>query len=285
MKRSVAFLLSAILVLSLAGCAQPAETTAPENTEAQTETAALPSSEEAISSETETGTVTSETADPAAESSGAEESTEDPATAESESSSDGTDPSAETSSEESAEATTETPAEETPPAGESSEEPPASSDEAGSECNFADTFRFTAPESWEKQDDGSFTAADGSVRISFCIVPLSDESFSEGIGFRDEDLGSELAAYFSGISEDGVSYSVYDSPSADMFSRTDSGLEYRFLLLRTAENGGYTGTSILSAYEISEEILLVIRFRYAFDSGIAAEQCLEAVNHTIERIP
>ena len=266
MRRSIIFLISALLALSLAGCASPAETTAPDNRETQTETAVVSSSEETLPSGAETegsevpGTETTETETP-----DTEESTDVSVPEESENSSEETSP------------------EET--AGESSEEPPVSSDEAGSECILLDTFRFTASESWEKQDDGSFTAADGSVRISFCTVPLSDEVFSEGIGFRDEDLGSELAAYFSGISEDGVSYAVYDSPSADMFSRTDSGLEYRFLLLRTAENGGYTGTSILSAYEISEENLLVIRFRYAFDSGIAAEQCLEAVNHTIERLP
>ena len=284
MRRLIAFLLSALLVLSLAGCAQPAETTAPENTETQTES--LPSSAELSSSEASTGETaeSTETEETAAESSGAEESTEAPSAAESEpasedASSSEADPSAETPAE--------APAETTAPEGsseETAEEPSESSGEAGTDCVLADAFRFTAPADWEKQEDGSFTAADGSVTISFFTVPLSDKAFTEEITLEGESLGGELAAYFDKISENGLTHAVYDSESADGMLRTDSGLDCRFILLRVSENDEYKGTAILSVYGLDEENLLVIRFDYGISSGITAEECLEALNQTIERI-
>ena len=304
MRKLTALCLYIILLLGLAGCAaQPAESSAPESSEVQTETPAetqteafIPSSSAAETSSEILTTEAASTEKPETESSVPEESADDSTAAES------TDSSAaessaessafETSSEDTAAETStdaETSAEpstaettEAPP--ETTEEPPESTEEPATEYIIAETFRFMLPADWEKQENGSLMADGGSVRIFFCTVPLNDAAFSKGIKIKDKDFGKQLVAYFNDDENTEVTYTIYDSDAADQTGRTESGLDYRFILVRLDRASGSKGASILSAYSLDKENVLVIFFEYELSGGIAAEECLETVNRTIERI-
>lgn len=277
MRKLTALCLCVILLLGLVGCGtQPAESSAPESSEVQTETPAdtqteafIPSSsaEESSSeiltaeagptdeSETESS-VPEESADSSAAEPSAEISTD-----------------AETSAEDSTAESTEVP--------ETTEE---TTEEPTAEYIIADTFLFMLPAGWERRDDGSLAAHGGSVRISFCTVPLSSEPFSEGIKIKDDDFGKQLVAWFNENGDSEVTYTIYDSDAADQTARTESGLDYRFILIIPDGDGSVKDSSILSAYSLDKENVLVIRFEYGLEAGIAAEECLETVNKTIERI-
>ncbi|MBQ7602041.1 MAG: hypothetical protein IJU49_07775, partial [Lachnospiraceae bacterium] len=180
---------------------------------------------------------------------------------------------AETSAEDSTAESTEVP--------ETTEE---TTEEPTAEYIIADTFLFMLPAGWERQDDGSLAAGGGSVRISFCTVPLSSEPFSEGIKIKDKDFGKQLVAWFNENGDSEVTYTIYDSDAADQTARTESGLDYRFILIIPDKGSTVKDSSILSAYSLDKENILVIRFEYGLEAGIAAEECLETVNKTIDRI-
>ena len=138
------------------------------------------------------------------------------------------------------------------------------------------------PAGWEKQDDGSLAA--GSVRISFCTVPLNDAAFSEGIKIKDKDFGKQLVAWFNENGDGEITYLIYGSDAADQTARTENGLDFRFILIIPDKGSTVKDSSILSAYSLDKENVLVIRFEYGLEAGIAAEECLETINKTIERI-
>lgn len=256
MRKLTALLLSAILLLGLVGCGtQPAEISVPESSEVQTETPAATQTEAVISSssaeETSSEILTTEadlTEESESEPSVPEDTAAEPSTAE------------------------------------TAEVPPETTEEPTAEYIIADTFRFLLPADWEKQADGSLTAGGGSVRISFRTVPLNDAAFSEGIKIKDKDFGKQLVAYFNAAEDNGVFYTIYDSDAADQTARTESGLDYRFILVITNGDSDGKSSSILSAYSLDKENVLVIFFEYELSGGIAAEECLETVNRTIERI-
>ena len=282
MRKLTALCLCVILLLGPAGCAaQPAETGASESSEVQTETAIPSSSAEESSSEILTAEA-GPTDESETESSVSEESA-DNSTAEESADSSAAEPSAEistdaeTSAEDSTAESTEVPETTEEPTEETTEEPTA-------EYIIADTFLFMLPAGWERRDDGSLAAHGGSVRISFCTVPLSSEPFSEGIKIKDDDFGKQLVAWFNENGDSEVTYTIYDSDVADQTARTESGLDYRFILIIPHGDSNNKDSSILSAYNLDKENVLVIRFEYGLEAGIAAEECLETVNKTIERI-
>ncbi len=274
MRKLTALCLCVILLLGLVGCGtQPAETGASESSEVQTETAIPSSSAEESSSEILTAEA-GPTDESETESSVSEESA-DNSTAEESADSSAAEPSAEISTD------AETSAEDSTA---ESTEVPETTEEPTAEYIIADTFRFLLPADWEIQDNGSLTADGGSVRISFRTVPLNDAAFSEGIKIKDKDFGKQLVAYFNDDENTEVTYTIYDSDAADQAGRTESGLDYRFILVRLDRASGSKGASILSAYSLDKENVLVIFFEYELSGGIAAEECLETVNKTIERI-
>ena len=152
------------------------------------------------------------------------------------------------------------------------------------ERTVANAFRFMVPAEWDRQENGSYIAQNGSVAIYFYGMPLSDSSFTKGIKVKDKDFSKQLVSYLNKSSTDGVTYKIYNSELADQAYKTKKGLDYRFLMLQWSDNSGNRGGSLISAFDYTDDEVFVIWFDYGIIGGVMAQECMSIINKTIERI-
>ena len=273
MKKWIAALLCAFLLLSLIGC-----TVSSKQTEApKTETQASETKEEAKEEEAKEEEAKEEEAkeEEAKEEEAKEEETKEEETKKEETKEE------ETKEEETKETVPQTT--ETPKAGNAAE--------SETERVIGDTFRFTIPDGWVK-DDRSFISADGMTYISIFGVPVEYGTvrLSEGVTLEDADFPEKWVDYLNELGFYDVEMELYTSDSSyameKQIGKTDNGLIYRRMLShwKDKDTGNIMSAGcILEIYEWDDEKYLMLEYDFDLISSYALD-CASAVQKTLERI-
>ena len=281
MRKLAALCSCTILLLGLVGCStQPAETAVPESSAAQTETqteALIPSSSAEESSSGIPTTKAVSTEESQTESSVPEESTDDPTAEPSAESSASGASTEDTAAETSTDAETNAESSDAAETAETSENAETAEVPGNERTVFG--FRFTVPDGWEKQEDGSYLADEGRVLIDFFLLPAG-EAFSAGTAVSSESFAAQLVALLNeGADNDGI-YELYHSA----LLHTKSGLENCFVMLKYNDREVRDHLFIFSAYDRTDNNFFIIRISFGLDASVRGEECWELINSTIERI-
>ena len=158
---------------------------------------------------------------------------------------------------------------------------------------IGETFRFTVPADW-KVDDKSYIAKNGLVYISFFKVPtaLNGQKLPDGAKLDDEDFPVKLAEYLDELHFYGPDAKLEIQTSETSYAmekqhfKTDSGLPYRYMLIRIKSLDGtkWLGSAIFEVYEWDAENYLLIDYEFGLVGSTNALDCGKVIHKTLEKI-
>ena len=158
---------------------------------------------------------------------------------------------------------------------------------------IGETFRFTVPADW-KVDDKSYIAKNGLVYISFFKVPTArnGQKLPDGAKLDDEDFPVKLAEYLDELHFYGPDAKLEIQTSDASYAmekqhlKTDSGLPYRYMLIRIKSLDGtkLLGSAIFEVYEWDAENYLLIDYEFGLVGSTNALDCGKVIHKTLEKI-